>query len=205
MESAPLMRAAGQLWMERIKPCALAPLVLMTDPIVHNDVLKAANNMPSGSAIIYRHFGDENREEIAKKLRVNTFAKQQQFLIGNDPTLAMEVGADGVHFTRDAAVEAPTLWKRRIPQWIVSMAGIKGDYLGYTGDVSILNALFISSIFESQSASSGEPIGVEKLKKLSAELPAPIIALGGVNRKNGINLKGAGVVGMAGRFTRDSF
>jgi len=53
-----------------------------------------------------------------------TFKRQQQFLIGDDPQLAIEVGADGVHFRRDANVSAPTLWRQRCPDWLISMAGI---------------------------------------------------------------------------------
>lgn len=194
------MRAAGQLWMERKTSCVLAPLVLMTDPNVHDDVVAATEAMPTGSAIIYRHFGDDNRVAIAKKLRAQTFEKQQQLLIGNDPELAIEVGADGVHFTRDAALTAPSVWKRRIPGWIVTMAGIKGDYRSYTGDLSVLDALFVSSIFESQSLSSGEPIGIENLIALCTDLPVSIIALGGINEVTVEALIGSGAAGLAGRF-----
>lgn len=202
MKSAPLQRAAGQLWMKRTRPCALAPLILMTDPTVHSDPIAAAENMPVGSAIIYRHFGAENRHEITEKLRQKTFERKQQLLIGNDPELAIEVGADGVHFTRDANLTAPTIWRNRCPEWTITMAGLKGDYTAYLRDLSVLDALFVSSIFESSSPSAGMPIGAERLQGICRELAAPIIALGGVTPKRASELTDSGVAGLSGRFIR---
>jgi len=136
----------------------LSPLVLMTDPKRMTDVVKAAKNMPRGAAIIYRHFGSAHRFVDAEALRQVTFERDQQFLIGADPELAIEVGADGVHFRRDAELDAPILWRQRCPEWLISMAGLKqGDY---NGDISVLDALFVSAVFKSRSPSAGEPIGV---------------------------------------------
>lgn len=191
--------------MERGRTCRLSPLVLMTDPDVHRDVIDAAENMPKGAAIIYRHFGQARREDIAAQLRQVTFAREQQFLIGNDPELAIRCGADGVHFTRDAALIAPTLWRARCPEWLISMAGIKGEdnesYIDYGGDLSVLDGLMVSPIFASESPSAGKPIGLKKLLSITAVLGAPIYALGGVNEATAATLEGYGLSGLAGRFS----
>lgn len=178
----------------------------MTDPSVHQDVVAAARTMPRGAAIIYRHFGAENHEEVAAHLRQVTFASGQQLLIGNDPELAIGCGADGVHFTRDAALTAPTLWRARCPDWLISMAGIKdiggeGDYIDYGGDLSVLDGLMVSSVFASDSSSAGRPIGVKRLLSIAAVLGAPIYALGGVNEHTAEALDGCGLSGIAGRFS----
>ena len=174
----------------------LSPLIFMTDPKRVTDVVAAAEMLPRRAAIIYRHFGSAHRFVDAEALREVTFNRQQQFLIGDDPQLAIEVGADGVHFCRDAKVSAPTLWRQRCPDWLISMAGIKsGDY---TGDVSILDGLLLSAIFPSQSPSAGEPIGVLALKEKTRKLPVPVFALGGVNSKTAPKLIGSGAAGIAG-------
>ena len=202
------MKAAGVIAQERGRYCRLSPLVFMTDPSVHPDAVAAAENMPRGSAIIYRHFGQARREAAAVKLRQITFARGQQFLIGNDPQLAIDCGADGVHFTRDAAVIAPALWRARCPDWLISMAGIKqasadgeGDYIDYSGDLSVLDGLMISSVFASDSPSAGTPIGLQKLLTITAMLSAPIYALGGVTEQTASALEGYGLSGIAGRFS----
>ena len=198
-ESA-LLKGAAQIYAERHGPCRLAPLVIMTDPAVHEDVCHLAMCAPKGGAIIYRHFGADDRESVAHKLRQITLARAQQFLIGDDPMLAIDCGADGVHFRRDEAVEAPALWRARCADWIITMAGIKNDYVDYSGDLSVLDGLFISSIFRSDSQSAGKPIGTVRLLGICAVLGAPIVALGGVNERTIDALTGSGVVGAAGRF-----
>ncbi len=206
-----LLRAAALIYNERAKPSRLSPLILMTDPSAHGDVLASARAMPKSSAIIYRHFGAGNRAEIAHNLRQETFARGQQLLIGNDPELAVECGADGVHFKRDAAVSAPTLWRARCPDWLITMAGIKGtegeggDYIDYSGDLSVLDGLMVSSVFASTSESAGKPIGLKKLLNITAVLGAPIVALGGVNDQTAEALEGYGLSGLAGRFEAGRF
>ena len=201
-----VLRAAGAIGLERGSQCRLSPLVMMTDPQVHKDVVAAARAMPKGAAIIYRHFGEPRRAEIAAELRQITFARKQQLLIGNDPALAKTCGADGVHFTRDAALTAPMLWRARCPDWLMSMAGIKevedgeGDYIDYSGDLSVLDGLMVSAVFASNSPSAGRPIGVKRLLSIAAVLGAPIYALGGVNERTAEALEGCGLSGIAGRF-----
>lgn len=174
----------------------LSPLIFMTDPKRVTDVVAAAEMLPRRAAIIYRHFGSAHRCVDAEALRQVTFKRQQQFLIGDDPQLAIEVGADGVHFRRDANAAAPIVWRQRCPDWLISMAGIKsGDY---TGDLSVLDGLLLSSIFPSQSPSAGEPISLAALKEKVSKLPAPIFALGGVNSKTAPKLLGSGAAGIAG-------
>lgn len=206
-ESA-LVRAAAEISATRSRKCRLSPLVLMSDPIVHKDVLAAARAMPRGAAIIYRHFGEAQREDIVHRLRQETFARDQQFLVGNDPGLAIKCGADGVHFTRDEALIEPTVWRARCPDWLISIAGIKdtdseggdGDYIDYGGDLSVLDGLMISSVFASSSPSAGKPIGLKRLLGITAVLGAPIYALGGVNEQTAEALNGYGLSGLAGRF-----
>ena len=204
-ESA-VLRVAGAIGLERGEKYRLSPLVLMTDPRAHKDVVAAAKAMPLGAAIICRHFGAGHRDNVAEELRQVTFAREQQFLIGNDPELAISCGADGVHFTRDAALTAPMLWRARCPDWLISMAGIKeiedgeGDYIDYSGDLSVLDALMVSAVFASNSPSAGRPIGVKRLLSIAAVLGAPIYALGGVNEQTAEALEGCGFSGIAGRF-----
>ena len=187
---------ATKLYSARPVPSRLSPLIFMTDSERVPDVVAAAQKLPRGTAIIYRHFGSAHRFVDAEALRQVTFERGQQLLIGNDPELAIEVGADGVHFRRDAKLNAPTLWRQRCPDWLISMAGIKsGDY---AGELSILDGLLISSIFPSQSPSAGQPIGVSKFADKVKSLPAPIFALGGVNKNTAPKLLGSGAAGVAG-------
>ena len=142
--------------------------------------------------MLYRHFG--NPEE-AKTLRKLTREQGRQFLIGNDPELAEEIGADGVHFSRDAALAGPIKWREKHPDWIITMAGLKAS--AYLGPLDSLDALFISSIFPSRSASAGDAIGIAELKDRATRLPVPLFALGGVDAGTAPQLLGSGAAGLA--------
>jgi len=189
-------QAATQLFKARKKPSRLSPLVFMTDPERVPNTEKVIKNLPKGAAVIYRHFGWPDRLSEAATLRQITFALGQQFLIGADAELAVKVGADGVHFRRDAALAQPKLWRQRCPDWIISMAGLKsGDY---SGDLSVLDGLLVSSVYKSQSPSAGNPIGIEAFKHQVKAHPCPVFALGGINSQTASQLIGSGAAGLAG-------
>ena len=188
---------AQKLWIGRKKPCALSPFILMTDPKRVADPVAAAKNVPEGAAIIYRHFGESNKLEIAKELRDVTFNRDQQLLIGHDPLLAISVGADGVHFRRDPNIELAMLWRQRCPNWVISMAALKGPQ-NYKGDLNVLDGLLLSAIFTSGSSSAGEPIGVQVLDDVCRQLPVSVFALGGINKNTAKDLSGSLAAGLAG-------
>lgn len=169
----------------------------MTDPVRLPSPVLAAQKLPPGAAVIYRHFGGDNRHIVAERLRQVTISRGQQLLIGHDPDLAIACGADGVHFRRDPQIGLPALWRRRCPDWIVTMAGMKNDE-SYEGLTSAVDALFVSSVFPSQSPSSGVPIGIKKLTAICSSSAVPVIALGGVNSRTAERLIGSGAAGLAG-------
>jgi len=168
----------------------------MTDPerMPENkfDPIDIIRRLPDPCAVIYRHFGDPKH---AEGLRAITREQNRQFLIGNDPELADRIGADGVHFSRDAKLAGPIKWREKRPDWIITMAGLKdGPYLA---PLDSLDALFISSVFPSRSPSAGDAIGVDALKDKTARLPMPIYALGGVDAGTAPQLLGSGAAGLA--------
>ncbi len=193
-----LIKIANTLLRNRKHPSSLSPLVLMTDPDSALDPLDISNKLPKGSAIIYRHFGAVDKLIKAKTLRHATRERGQQFLIGNDPELAIEVEADGVHFRRDEALVAPTVWRKHHPEWLITMAGIKGNYVEYTAPLDCLDGLFISSVFKSKSPSSGTPMGLKKFNTLCQKLDVAVFALGGVNSETVKTLDNSYAAGLSG-------
>ena len=192
-----MAKIAQSLFEARPYPTPLSPFVFMTDPQRVLDPVAVAHSLPEGAAIIYRHFGRQGYTKQAETLRQITFENGQQFLIGHDPELAIDVGADGVHFRRDARLQAPLFWRQKCPDWIITMAGLKGPQK-YIGDLSVLDGLFLSSIFYSKSPSAGDPIGTHILSEMCKQLEVPVFALGGVNARTTAKLVGTGAAGLAG-------
>ena len=168
----------------------------MTDPERVSDLPTAIGHLPRGCAVIYRHFGATNRKVAARLLREATQSAGQQLLIGGgDVELALSIGADGVHFKRDAELIGPLTLREQHPNMLITMAGLKDG--SYHAPLTCLDGLFISSIFPSGSPSAGEPIGTDRLKAICAELSVPVFALGGVTPKTAPRLRGTGVSGFA--------
>ncbi len=118
-------------------------------------------------------------------------------MIGDDPELAIASGADGVHFKRDAYLRGPISWRNHCPDWLITMAGMKGPQT-YQGNLSCLDGLLVSSVFESQSPSAGPAIGVGAFKEICRTLTVPVFALGGINKQTASDLIGSGAAGLAG-------
>lgn len=156
------------------------------------NVVETVRRLPAGCAVIYRHFGDPKAGQELSEL---TRQQGRHFLIGNDPELAEHINADGVHFARDAKLSGPIQWRAKHPDWIITMPGLKSG--AYLAPLDSLDALFISSIFPSQSPSAGTPIGVRALKDRCARLPVPIYALGGITAGTAKQLKDTGATGLA--------
>ena len=164
----------------------------MTDLARMENLLGVVTRLPEGCAVIYRHFG---APKDAEALRALTREQGRAFLIGNDPELAETLEADGVHFARDETLRGPIKWRAVKPDWIITMAGLKSG--AYLAPLDSLDALFISSVFASQSPSAGAPIGPGELRRRAQALPVPIFALGGINAGTAPQLIGTGAVGLA--------
>ena len=177
-------------------PTRLSRVLVMTDPRASEPLM----DWPGEVGVIYRHFGAADRVAVAERLREATRARGHRLLIGEDAELAASIGADGVHFRRDAALMGPRLWRERRPDWLISMAGLKGG--DYAAPLDVLDGLLVSSVFASASPSAGTPIGVEGLRERAGEVP--VFALGGVSPSNMDALAGLPIAGVAGvSFGRD--
>lgn len=194
---SPLFDVAQRLSADLSVPCRLNPLILMSDLERTPDIVSLAEQLPEKSALIYRHFGADERSVIARQLREITGATDVQFLIGNDPELARQVKADGVHFPRRASADMISPIRQTFPDWILTQAAPKPFPTSILSRFSALDAVFFSSVFVSQSPSSGTPVGVRSLSQVCHCSPIPVIALGGVTEQTAPALIGTGAAGLA--------
>ncbi len=168
----------------------------MTDPERVPDILAAARKLPKGATLIYRHFGAQDKFTIAHELRQIAFARNLQFLIGQDAELAAHVGADGVHLPERELSRGAVL-RARYPEWLLtgaahSRAGVE------TCEEYGLDGAILSPIFASASKCAGSPIGVGMLRDIIKTAHIPVIALGGISAETAPKLYGSGVAGIAG-------
>ena len=166
----------------------------MSDPQRLPDICAAAKTLPRGSALIYRHFGAKDKQEVAAGLRNICFARGLQFLVGQDEDLARGCGADGLHLPERELGRAQAL-RKLYPDWMLTGAAHSAAALAQT---NALDAALLSPVFDSQSPSAGAPLGIGTFTKIVRGAPAPVFALGGINEKTAPQLLGSGAAGIAG-------
>lgn len=166
-------------------------LWFFTDPERTPDPVAVARSLPRGTAVVYRHFGAEDREEIAAALRA---LRGLKLIIGKDAALAARIGADGVHLPERRARRASVL-KRMRPAWIVTAAAHSSSALRRAAGA---DAAVLSPVFPSRSASAGAALGLARATRMMREAPLPVIGLGGVTRGRADALMRRGFAGAAG-------
>jgi thiamine-phosphate pyrophosphorylase len=180
-----------------VSPAAgrLPPLLFLTDPERTPEPWIAAAALPPGAGIVYRHFGADDRQMVAERLRRVTTASGVRLLIGQDARLAEAVSADGVHLPdRDLGLGA--LLRVTRPDWILTGAVHDRDAIARAQG---LDALILSPVFRAGGSSADKPaLGIEGFADQIRAARMPVYALGGIDADNAEALIGTGACGIAG-------
>ena len=172
-------------------PWHLPPLLFLTDPDRTPDPIGDAAKLPSGSGIIYRHFGRPERFDVAEGLAEVSIERGLHLLIAADPELAIQVDADGVHWP-EARLPQAWKWKDRFQLQTASAHSRRAIWAAQQAQ---MDAVLVSSVFRSMSPSAGRPMGVTRLRCLKQQTTLPIYGLGGVSVTNAPRI--AKVAGLA--------
>ena len=172
-------------------PDHLPRLWFFTDPTRTPDPVAIARTLPRGTAVVYRHFGADDRIAVARALRA---LAGLVLMIGADQALASRVRADGVHLPERMAHRAATLKQAR-PGWLVTVAAHSAAALQRAAGA---DAAVLSPVFRSRSESAGRALGLARACRMAAEAPVPVIGLGGVTHARAHMLMRRGFAGAAG-------
>lgn len=153
------------------------PLVLMTDDR-KADWAAAAHRLPSGSIIVVRARDAKARAALAHSLSGFTL------LIADDPRLAMETGAAGLHLP-EARMQEAAHWRARFPHWILTSSAHTLRALMLARE---LDAVFLSPVFPTASHKGAPVLSPARAALIAAHAPVPVYALGGVTARNAVLL-----------------
>lgn len=120
---------------------------------------------------------------VARRLRAITAGSNTRFILNDDPDLAAEVGADGVHVGQeDEAVPAA---RRRVPGLAVwglsthseeqaaAAVAMKPDYIG------------VGPVFATPSKARPDPVlGLARMARIVAASPLTTVVIGGIHAGN---------------------
>lgn len=173
----------------------LPALLFFTDPVRTPAPEAIARRLPPGAAVVFRAFGASDAEARGARLKAIARDRKLLLLVGADAGLAARLGADGVHLPERLAHRARRL-KAAHPGWLVTAAA-HSPAAARRALAAGADAVVVSAIFPSRSASAGAPMGTLRLAILARRAKGPVYALGGVDNKTARLLKDTGLVGLA--------
>lgn len=184
-----LASVAARLNLEAGAP-PIPALYFFTDPERVPDPVSIAARLPPGAAVVYRHFGANNRFGMAQKLGRLCRRRGLKFLIAADPELAAQAGADGVHWPER---RAPA---QRQTGGLVTVAAHSASGVARAQAMGA-DACILSPVFPTQSGSGKRPLGLFRASQIARASSIRIVALGGVNAKTAPLLMARGFAGIA--------
>lgn len=170
---------------------AIPALYFFTDPVRTPDPAAIARRLPRDAAIVFRHFGAENRVRTARELSAIARGRWLRLLIAADPALAARVGADGVHWPEQRLPKRRDHAARLVTASAHSAEGIAAAR-AFGADACVL-----APVFETRSTSGNPPLGLFHASQMARAANMPIIALGGIHGRNARKLAGRGFAGLA--------
>jgi thiamine-phosphate pyrophosphorylase len=173
----------------------LPHLLFFTDPERTPDPEAIAGTLPRGAGVVFRTFGAADAAE--RGARLAAIARERGFLllVGQDAGLAARIGAGGVHLPERLAHRARRL-KAAHPRWTVTAAA-HSPMAARRALAAGADAVVVSTVFASRSASAGHPMGAVRLALLVQGVKGPVYGLGGIDNKKARLLKDTGLVGIA--------
>lgn len=198
MASSPASQIAAAAALLARKRSAGPPrptLLFLTDPARTPDPVAVAENLPVGSGVILRHYGEPGREALARTLARTCKRRGLLFLVGADPELARAVGADGVHFP-EALVDSARATKLRQPGWLITAAA-HGAYGLRQATKSQVDAALLAPVFATDSHPGQPFLGPLRFRALIRNAAIPVYGLGGISVRTIRRLEGAKVAGVA--------
>lgn len=170
--------------------------VILTDPVVgYESCARAA--VSEGIRYLQLRMKGAARSEvarIAREIREITRGTYTRFIVNDDPLIAIEVDADGIHLGQsDMPInEARSLWNT--PGKIFGLSthnaaqelkarGLKPDYIG------------VGPVFPTPTKTIPDPdLGLDRMGEIIGKSPLPAVAIGGINEENLPGILAAGAV-----------
>ncbi|WP_019960430.1 thiamine phosphate synthase [Woodsholea maritima] len=168
-------------------------MFFFTDPTRVPDPLSVLDRLPEGSGVILRHFGKPGNRLNAKALCDKVHRRGLQCLIANDPTLARDIGADGVHWPERHLARARA-WAQSHPHWLHTGAAHSLKAL-QRAHYARLDGVFLSPVFASQSPSATHILSETDRQTWLRQAHLHVLALGGVTPARAQALKAEGFYG----------
>lgn len=194
-ERAKLARAAARLNAQSCPKGDVPALALLTDDLRLANPGAAIAALPRGSLVILRTRNPVDRDNLACLAAPVCRARAHQLLIADDPAAVLRHGADGLHLPQARNGELRH-WRIRRPDWFLTCAAHDLVALQRAARDGA-NAALLSPVFATQSHPGAKPLGPYRLAALLRAARLPVYALGGVDARTCLRLRGLPLAGVA--------
>ncbi len=161
---------------------------LMTDERIGDRLWDAIDRLPESAGVVFRHYAtpDEQRAALAGRVADICKARGLTLAIARDITLATSLEAVLVHNP------------------VGDPGGLQTSRAAHSAEEARLAVeagaalIFLSPLFATRSHPDRKPLSRNIARQIAAACPAPVIALGGMNRARFEELRPDGFHGWAG-------
>lgn len=130
----------------------------------------------------------------AKEIKKITDVYKIPFVINDNIEVAMAVDADGVHVGQDD-LDAKEL-RKQIGDKII---GVSADTvaLAIKAEADGADYIGVGAVYSTSTKTDADVVSLEIIKEICKSVSIPVVAIGGLNENNILDLKGSGVHGVA--------
>ena len=136
-------------------------------------------------------------EFLSEAIEINKLCKKYNvpFIINDNVDIAAKSGADGVHIGQDDI----TIKEARKILGDNKIIGVSAHNVSEALKAQNDGASYIGSgaVFTTSSKNNVSALSMDTLRKITASVDIPVVAIGGISRDNAIKLKGSGIDGLA--------
>lgn len=171
----------------------------LTDPQRQNDVLNTLRSLPKGWGVIFRHYADTDRDNLAYAIAKICRRQGLVLLVAGDHRLAAKVDADGLHLpeglARNGCLASRLNWIKTSGKILTISAHspaalARADALGADG-------ILLSPIFPTESHPRAKTLGPLRATQWGAACKGRVFALGGMRPVTKKRLQGSSITGIA--------
>jgi thiamine-phosphate pyrophosphorylase len=188
-----LARAAAGLNAKGRHAGRIPSLILLTDDSRLDDPVAAVRLLPRGSIVIVRSRLARRRSALAFELLVLARQRGLVVLVAEDPLLARQCGADGLHLPESRAREA-FHWRAQCPRWLITVAA---HSLRAATQVQGADAVLLSPVFPTESHPDRAALSPSRANLIAQFAKVPVYALGGIALRNARLIAGTNYAGIA--------
>ncbi len=160
-----------------------------------NQVKEAIENGVTMIQYREKNLSQDEKKEEAKELLDICHKKSIPFLIDDDVYLAKEIDADGVHLGQKDM--SPVKARQILGADKIIGVTAKTVEQALKAQSEGANYLGCGAAFVTSTKKDTYVISHNVLKEICSKVSIPVVAIGGINEKNGMNLIGTGICGIA--------